>query len=450
MLALFLLLALLLVLVGHAFRLLRWEQFIRIYERPPRGQMLRGMAGGYALNFVLPFHLGDAFRAVYTGRRMKSGIGFALATVIMDRFLDVWFVAFGFIAFRLLGLGGAPVDGAARYYLVFSLLLGLGLVLVVALRDSLKKICLAFCGLFNDTLKLDGMMCFWSLINTFKDLGRVKIGRLVVNTLLMWAAYLGSYTALAAALTVAGEPMQLVDVFGLLFGRNAADFAALLPGGALGTAAPAARWLLLAWFVLPLLAMWAATLLPEGVRGAMNQATQAAPAGESYLNLLPQADEHDRAVFLSRYFGLENKDYVKRFLQMNRGITILEDYSAGSNATTMLCMDTQSTFYRNMPLARTAQSWPSSSTGCVPSKTACRCAIFCAARRPTAAAGTTWSTTRRPWGCSATCTRTPWKRAAPSCVRCWRRWRISSTSRRRSRRTRRKSKSTSRRRLTAT
>ena len=42
MLALFLLLALLLVLVGHAFRLLRWEQFIRIYERPPRGQMLRG------------------------------------------------------------------------------------------------------------------------------------------------------------------------------------------------------------------------------------------------------------------------------------------------------------------------------------------------------------------------------------------------------------------------
>mgnify|MGYP002224522412 CR=1 FL=1 len=81
--------------------------------------MLRGMAGGYALNFVLPFHLGDAFRAVYTGRRMKSGIGFALATVIMDRFLDVWFVAFGFIAFRLLGLGGAPVDGAARYYLVF-------------------------------------------------------------------------------------------------------------------------------------------------------------------------------------------------------------------------------------------------------------------------------------------------------------------------------------------
>ena len=189
-----LVLSLFLVLVGHAFRLLRWEQFIRIYERPLRGQMLRGMAGGYALNFVLPFHLGDVFRAVFTGRRMKSGIGFALATVIMDRFLDVWFVALGFGAFWALGQGGAAVLGAAQYYLVFSLVLALGLVLVVALRDLLKKGCLAFCGLFNDTLKLDGMMFFWSLINTFKDLGRIKIGRLVVNTVLMWAAYLGSYT----------------------------------------------------------------------------------------------------------------------------------------------------------------------------------------------------------------------------------------------------------------
>ena len=51
MIGLYFVLALVLVLVGHAFRLLRWEQFIRIYERPLRGQMLRGMAGGYALNF---------------------------------------------------------------------------------------------------------------------------------------------------------------------------------------------------------------------------------------------------------------------------------------------------------------------------------------------------------------------------------------------------------------
>ena len=50
----YIVLSLFLVLVGHAFRLLRWEQFIRIYERPLRGQMLRGMAGGYASTLCCP------------------------------------------------------------------------------------------------------------------------------------------------------------------------------------------------------------------------------------------------------------------------------------------------------------------------------------------------------------------------------------------------------------
>ena len=158
------LLAVALVLAGHAFRLLRWEQFVRIYERPQRGAMLRGMAGGYAVNTLLPLHLGDVFRAVFVGRRMKSGVGFALATVIMDRFLDVWFVALGFGTFVLLGQGGASVEAAARYYLVFAVLLAVALVVVVALRDSIKRVCLAVCGIFNDTLKLDGMVFCWSCL----------------------------------------------------------------------------------------------------------------------------------------------------------------------------------------------------------------------------------------------------------------------------------------------
>lgn len=344
--AFYLILSILLVLAGHAFRLLRWEQFVRIYERPLRGRMLRGMAGGYAIDTVLPFHLGDLFRAVFVGRRMKSGIGFALATVIMDRFLDVWFVAVGFAAFALAGQGGASVDAAARYYLLFAVVLAAALAVVVALRDAIKRGCLAVCGIFNDTLKLDGMVFCWSLINTFKDLRRVNLVRLAANTVLMWAAYLGSYTALAAALTSAGRPLTLVQVFDLLFGRSAEALRVILPGGALSGVPAAAAVAVLLWYLVPLAVMWLATLLPERVRGAVNQATAAAPAGESYRNLLPQADPQDRAAFLSQYFGLQNKAWVDRFLQMNRDITILQDYSAGSNATTMLCMDKTRTFYR--------------------------------------------------------------------------------------------------------
>lgn len=343
---LYLIFSILLLLVGHTFRLLRWEQFVRIYERPQRGTMLRGMAGGYAINTILPLHLGDVFRAVFVGRRMKSGVGFALATVIMDRFLDVWFVALGFGAFVLLGQGGESARAAARYYLLFAVLLAVALVVVVVLRDGIKRICLAVCGIFNDTLKLDGMVFCWSMINTFKDLRRINLVRLGFNTVLMWGAYLGSYTALAASMTAAGQPMGLVDVFDALFGQSAGDLRVVLPGGVLDGAPAAACAGMIAWYLVPLVLMWLATRLPEKVRGAVNQATAAAPAGESYLNLLPQADPQDRAVFLSQYFGLQNKTWVDRFLQMNQDITILQDFSAGSNATTMLCMDKTRTFYR--------------------------------------------------------------------------------------------------------
>lgn len=337
-----------LLLVGHLFRLLRWEQFIRIYERPLRGVMLRGMAGGYAVNFLLPFHIGDLFRAWFTGRKMKNGVGFALATVIMDRFLDVWVVAVLFGVFRLAGAPGIQDD--TIYYLVFALVLALLLTVVILLRAPIKRLCLAVCGIFNDTIKLDGLVFCWSLINTFKDLRRVKPGRLLLNTGLMWASYLASYRVLAAALSGYGAGLGTVDVFTMLFGTDAVDLTSFSLTGQLHAISPLAQLLMLAWFVLPILVMWAATLLPAGLRGGINRAASAAspaPAADGdYLNLLPQVDPRDRSAFLSQYFGLQNKPYVEQFLRINRGVTILEDHSAGSNATTMLCMDHSGTFWR--------------------------------------------------------------------------------------------------------
>ena len=222
--------------------------------------------------------------------------------------------------------------------------------MVIALRAPIKRLCLAVCGIFNDTLKLDGLVFCWSLINTFKDLRRVHLGRLALNTLLMWASYLASYRVLAAALSGYGTGLGMVDVFTLLFGTDAADLTSFSLTGQLHAISPMAQLLMLAWFVLPLLIMWAATLLPQRVRGGINRAASAAapaPAeNDDYLNLLPQVDPRDRSAFLSQYFGLQNRQYVQQFLRINRGVTILEDHSAGSNATTMLCMDHTGTFWR--------------------------------------------------------------------------------------------------------
>lgn len=119
----------------------------------------------------------------------------------------------------------------------------------------------------------------------------------------MWAAYLGSYTALAAALTAAGQPMALVDVFDLLFGRNAADLSALLPGGAMGAAAPRRPHPAAVLVCTAALACGWSRCAGKSAR-CCQSGHPGRPAGESYLNLLPQADPQDRAAFLSQYFGL--------------------------------------------------------------------------------------------------------------------------------------------------
>ena len=223
-------------------------------------------------------------------------------------------------------------------------------MLVIRLRGPIKRLCLKICGIFNDTLKLDGLVFCWSLINTFKDLGRVRLSRLAVNTALMWASYLASYRVLAEGLSLLGADFGMVEVFTMLFGRDAVDVTSFSLTGQLHDSAPLAQGMMLAWYILPLLVMWAVTLLPDKLRSGINHAAAAAapePSDEDdYLNLLPQVDPRDRSAFLSQYFGLQNKPFVEQFLRINRGVTILEDHSAGSNATTMLCMDHSGTFWR--------------------------------------------------------------------------------------------------------
>ena len=76
--------AVFLLLAGHYFRMMRWKQFVEIYEQPSRSRLLRSLSIGYAVNFFVPFRIGDLLRAFLTGRHLKNGFGFALSTIILD------------------------------------------------------------------------------------------------------------------------------------------------------------------------------------------------------------------------------------------------------------------------------------------------------------------------------------------------------------------------------
>ena len=56
-------------------------------------------------------------------------------------------------------------------------------------------------------------------------------------------------------------------------------------------------------------------------------------------------NEDDRLIFLESYFSdASKKDYFINYLTVNRDVSILQDFSAGSNAKTMLCNKEENIF----------------------------------------------------------------------------------------------------------
>ena len=57
-----------------------------------------------------------------------------------------------------------------------------------------------------------------------------------------------------------------------------------------------------------------------------------------YRQTLPQINSRERLAFLKTYFSNENRENIKAYLEINKDVSIIEDISAGSNASTLLIM----------------------------------------------------------------------------------------------------------------
>ena len=328
------------LMLGHGLRIRRWSRFIGIYEEPPTGALMRALSLGFALNFLLPFKLGDLCRAWYAGRRMKSGVGLSLATVIVDRFLDVLAVALLFGALWLSGVQRELVRDSARFYLLAAAAVLAALWLLRLFSRSAKRASMAFASIFNDRLRLKCERFFWSLINAFRDLRHVRMGLVLAETALMWLCYIGSYALLGVLMTRLGTGADLVEIILLLFSRSSLDLSSLRAAWA-GGAASAGQLLLALYLLLPPVLLFLAAL-PGRFRGTVTERDN----DTHYLKILPQLDEGDQLRFLDEYFSARRPEIVRGFLALNRDVSIIADCSSGSNAATILCMDGASIFYR--------------------------------------------------------------------------------------------------------
>ena len=162
-----LIIAIILVCLAHFIRTLRWELFVKTYEKPNTKNLLQSLSIGYFINSFIPFKAGDLVRAWISGRKMKNGRGFALATVIVDRYLDILVVGILFAIFSIFKLGNAD---SVQFYMFLAAGVLVVTLLVYILRGYVKKILKSIASIFNARIEIRLLKFFWSLIWSFKDI----------------------------------------------------------------------------------------------------------------------------------------------------------------------------------------------------------------------------------------------------------------------------------------
>ncbi|MBC2417686.1 flippase-like domain-containing protein [Clostridium beijerinckii] len=341
-----LILAILLLLLGHYFKMLRWRQFVEIYEKPQNDILLKSLIIGYMVNFCLPFRIGDLIRSIYAGRKMKNGIGFSIATVIVDKYLDVIVVGFLFLIFYL---GSFP-----KVTLLYSLLFYLGLstialyFLVIAIKYSryLKILTKKISSIFNDEIELNLLHFSWSIISVFKDMyKKVSRKKLIYNTVLIWLWYITSYYLFATFLSTFQSTVKLIDVFNLLFNSNNIFMSTIRISHISSNLILQIPLIMGLYILTPLIALYTISILKDKANNTLIE-NDDEQFGMKYLKILPHVNKNEKLEFLEAYFSGGDRDYFKRYIEINRNISIINDYSSGSNATTMLCTNGKQSFFR--------------------------------------------------------------------------------------------------------
>ena len=333
----FLIVAIITLSLAHFIKILRWRLFIEIYEEPRNRNLIQALSLGYLINLFFPFRvIGDFFRAIYSGKKMKNSYSLSFSTVIVDRILDIITVGILFYIFYVFSIYNKQIEKSFRFYMLFSVLIISLIILFYFLKRYIKIISLKVASLFNTNIELNLLKFMWALIWNFKDIFlKINKFKILIITTLMWLLYTFSYYLFSLFLLSQNYNFRLVDIFFLLFSKDifGTDFLLIEKKVSI---------FFYIYMITPIIIM----LLISKFFMIKTYSKKNHREIEDYFNLFPNQDNKEKLEFLRKYFLDKDKSYIDNYLKINQKITIIRDFSAGSNATTMLCMKKDEIFYR--------------------------------------------------------------------------------------------------------
>lgn len=312
------------MIIGHIYKTKRWGLLISIYETPSQNNLLRALAVGHIINVLIPFRIGDAVRVILSGRSLNNGYSLAIATVIIDLYLDLTCVGIIFIVLSLIYSGEGVQLEVAESYLAISIIIIALTLFSILYRKLIKKLIRIFASLFNENLEFLILYITYLTISSFKDIfTNIDKRYLLKYTIFMWTGYLISYVSFAEVIQKIGNYYSVYDIFATIFSNITFQRTDL--SGAL---------IIGAYLIIPLVLCLCYSIIPTY---NIKQQTR---------QTLPILNKTDRVTFLNVYYLDENRQNLKYYLEMNKDVIVLFDNSAGSNATTITAYKNDILFYR--------------------------------------------------------------------------------------------------------
>lgn len=115
---------------GVLLRAWRWQTILAFQRHVPLARSLQALLAGYAVNSILPARLGEFFRAHYLGRLTGLSRSGVLASIVVERLLDLVTVICALAVGLALAGGG---DSASRHVLLGGAMIAAAAVVVLML-----------------------------------------------------------------------------------------------------------------------------------------------------------------------------------------------------------------------------------------------------------------------------------------------------------------------------
>lgn len=335
----YLLLSVIVLTIANIFKIKRISQFIEPYERPNNRLLGKSLAIGNLLNTILPFRLGYFFRAYLSGKKMKNGTSFSLATILIEVFLDFMFVPVIYLIFYAFSFESKK---SILFYIIILFIMFVLVFLLKKLKKYVKFIIYKVSSIFNEHIELKILKTSWFTIISFENIiTRVNKFKLIIYSITIWCMNIVSCYLLSLSLKYCNIEESLFSLFNFFYSET-------------GITSP----IIFNYMKLDKDYMLVFGIYYMGSIALLficSYIIKQCKLDKKYVEILPHINMHDRLQFLEHYFNNGNSDYFKKYMKLNNDVAIIEDYSAGSNATTMLCSKDGKTFYRKYSFGKDAE-----------------------------------------------------------------------------------------------